>query len=169
MLNARVFAVLLCAVFTASCATQNELASGGSGIEPTADRSIATNREKLKKRTLLTYTVQHSRVATKCFPTRLKNILAKVGKKYGVPPVVKSGYRSPRMNRRVGGARNSAHMRCEAADISVKGVSHYKLARYLRSLPEVGGVGTYGCRGIVHVDVGKKRSWHYKCRKRRKR
>ena len=38
---------------------------------------------------------------------------------YGKPIHVTSGYRSPAVNRAVGGARNSQHMRGEAADITV--------------------------------------------------
>ncbi|MEM8837061.1 MAG: D-Ala-D-Ala carboxypeptidase family metallohydrolase [Pseudomonadota bacterium] len=167
MLDGRIFTVLLCAVFITSCAAQTDLESGGGATDPTTAQSIVITSE-LKPGTLLTYTVQHGRVATECFPLRLKTILAKVEAKYGVPPVVTSGYRSPNTNRQMGSARNSAHMRCEAADISVEGVSRYQLARFLRSLPDVGGVGTYGCRGVVHVDVGEKRSWDFQCRNRRK-
>lgn len=35
---------------------------------------------------------------------------------YGKPMVVTSGYRTPEDNARVGGAKNSAHLHCQAAD-----------------------------------------------------
>ena len=38
---------------------------------------------------------------------------------YGAPIHVTSGYRSPAVNKAVGGARNSQHMLGEAADITV--------------------------------------------------
>ena len=37
------------------------------------------------------------------------------------PLIVSSGYRSPALNQAVGGAKNSQHMRGEAADVSCKG------------------------------------------------
>lgn len=40
----------------------------------------------------------------------------------GVPVVVNSGYRSPRVNKAVGGSKTSQHMLGEAADIIVPGV-----------------------------------------------
>ncbi len=38
--------------------------------------------------------------------------------KYGKPTTVNSGYRPGRYNEAVGGARNSAHLTCEAVDFS---------------------------------------------------
>lgn len=125
--------------------------------------------KKLKEKTVVAYAFTHQtkRVHTKCFPKALRKILAKVKKKYGKAPVVSSGYRSKKHNRRVGGARRSMHVSCKAADIRVPGVGKHALAKYLRSIRGVGGVGTYCGRGIVHVDVGVRRDWHYRCRKRR--
>lgn len=114
------------------------------------------------------YTKAGNHVSTRCFPKRLTNILRKVQSRYGVKPVINSGFRSSKQNRRVGGARNSYHVKCMAADIKVPGVSKYKLARYLRSISGVGGVGTYACKSFIHVDVGPKRSWHWRCRGKRR-
>lgn len=44
--------------------------------------------------------------------------LDKVRELWGKPIGVNSGYRSPELNRAVGGAKNSQHMRGEAADIT---------------------------------------------------
>lgn len=44
--------------------------------------------------------------------------LDKVREMWGKPIGVNSGYRSPELNRAVGGAKNSQHLRGEAADIS---------------------------------------------------
>lgn len=44
--------------------------------------------------------------------------LDKVREMWGKPIGVNSGYRSPELNRAVGGAKNSQHMRGEAADIT---------------------------------------------------
>jgi len=41
----------------------------------------------------------------------------------GGPVVISSGYRSPKLNEAVGGAKNSQHMTGKAADITVPGMS----------------------------------------------
>jgi len=96
-------------------------------------------------------------------------ILRQVERKYGKKVVVTSGYRSKAANRRAGGARNSRHTFCDGADIQVKGVSKWKLATYLRSLPGRGGVGTYCHTQSVHIDTYKVRDWNWRCRKKKKR
>ena len=126
--------------------------------------SKKTSRKTLKQ--YVAYRAAHNRVNTSCFPTRLRSVLNKVRARYGATAIVSSGYRSKSHNRRVGGARRSMHMQCKAADIRVPGVNKYQLARYLKTIPSVGGVGTYGCNGSVHVDVGPKRQWHWRCRRR---
>lgn len=45
------------------------------------------------------------------------NVLEPLRKAYGAPIVVTSGYRSPALNRAVGGAKSSQHMKGQAADI----------------------------------------------------
>ena len=114
------------------------------------------------------YSVANNRVSTKCFPGRLRKILGQVHHRFGKKPEVSSGYRTAAYNRRIGGSRGSYHTKCQAADIKVRGVDKYVLAKYIRSLPDRGGVGVYGCRGIVHVDVGPRRNWYHRCRKRRR-
>lgn len=74
-----------------------------------------------------------------------------------------SGYRSPKTNnmlRRKSGAvaKNSYHMKGQAADIRVPGSSTKKVRNTARAL-RVGGVGYYPRSGFVHVDTGKVRSW----------
>jgi uncharacterized protein YcbK (DUF882 family) len=74
-----------------------------------------------------------------------------------------SGYRSPdyndglrRRSRRV--SRESLHMEGLAADVVIPGVSALELAKYAKSL-DAGGVGFYGNRAFVHIDVGPVRHW----------
>lgn len=74
-----------------------------------------------------------------------------------------SGYRSPKTNnmlrRNSGGvARNSYHMKGQAADIRVPGSSTKKVRNAARAL-RVGGVGYYSRSGFVHVDTGDVRTW----------
>lgn len=51
-----------------------------------------------------------------------ENVLDKVRAHFGRPVIVNSGYRSPAVNKKVGGAASSQHVRGEAADIKVPGV-----------------------------------------------
>ena len=48
----------------------------------------------------------------------VENILDPLREKYGKPIRVNSGYRSPELNRAVGGAATSQHIKGEAADIT---------------------------------------------------
>lgn len=54
------------------------------------------------------------------------NILDPVREKLGEPIYVSSAYRSPRLNRAVGGVADSQHMKGEAADVYTKSVDGNK-------------------------------------------
>lgn len=54
---------------------------------------------------------------------------------FGAPIYVNSGYRSPELNRRVGGARRSYHMEGRAADIDSRTGRNRELYEILRRLP----------------------------------
>lgn len=109
---------------------------------------------------------QRDSVNVSCFKPGLVNILKTIERRFGKRVVVTSGYRSPEHNKRVRGAPRSQHMNCAAADIVVQGVSKWELARFARSLPNRGGVGTYCHTNAVHVDVGPERDWNWRCRGR---
>ena len=49
------------------------------------------------------------------------------------PVIVTSGYRSPALNKLVGGSVNSHHVLGMAADIEVPGVTNYDLAEWIRN------------------------------------
>jgi uncharacterized protein YcbK (DUF882 family) len=70
-----------------------------------------------------------------------------------------SGYRCPTHNTRVGGARNSEHVRGIAADVSSTNMSVAQLYAICEQFPAFknGGLGRY--RWGVHVDTGAKRRW----------
>lgn len=51
------------------------------------------------------------------------NVLEPLRVKFGAPITVTSGYRCPELNKAVGGAADSQHMRGEAADIKAKSPS----------------------------------------------
>jgi len=110
---------------------------------------------------------QRDSVQTICLKPALLGLLKLVQYHYGEPVVITSGYRGAAHNSRVGGVRHSKHMSCEAADIQVDGISKWDLAGYLRSLPGRGGVGTYCYTDSVHLDIGEKRDWNWRCRRRK--
>ena len=76
----------------------------------------------------------------------------------GSPLVIRSGYRSPAYNKRVGGAAQSQHLFAKAADIYVKdyAMSSFQLAQRLVSDESLvalfGGVGLGSVKN-VHVDI----------------
>lgn len=113
--------------------------------------------------------LQTSSVQVGCFKPELMKVLKTVERKYGRKVMVTSGYRSPARNRRAGGVRNSSHVYCKAADIQVAGVSKWDLAKFLRTIPGRGGVGTYCRTKSVHIDVGSQRDWHHPCRRTKSR
>lgn len=79
------------------------------------------------------------------------------------PFMLLSGYRSPQTNAMLrenssGVARNSLHMRGQAADLRLDGRSVNQIARAALSC-HAGGVGRYSGSGFVHMDCGAVRTW----------
>ena len=60
------------------------------------------------------------------------NVLEPVRAHFGKPVVVSSGYRSPKVNRAIGGSATSQHMSGQAADFEIPGVSNCDVAVYIR-------------------------------------
>jgi uncharacterized protein YcbK (DUF882 family) len=92
----------------------------------------------------------------------LHALLVKVGRPDAVIDIV-CGYRSPSTNAYLrshsnGVAKHSLHMKGEAIDIRVPGVSLAKLRKAALSL-HLGGVGYYPHSQFLHVDVGRIRQW----------
>ena len=108
--------------------------------------------------------VQRDDVQTACFPSKLVGLLHSIERRFGKRVLVTSGYRSPSHNRAVNGAKHSQHMNCNAADIVIPDVDRFAVASFVRSLPGRGGVGTYCHTAAIHVDVGPKRDWNWRCR-----
>jgi uncharacterized protein YcbK (DUF882 family) len=79
------------------------------------------------------------------------------------PYMLLSGYRSPQTNNMLranssGVARNSLHMRGQAADLRLDNRSVSQIARAALSC-HAGGVGRYSGSGFVHMDCGDVRTW----------
>lgn len=87
---------------------------------------------------------------------RLLGILEAIRAIAGRPLPIISGCRSQRLNESVGGARNSQHLKCEAADIP-KGFVDEAGARRAGAT----GVGVSADGWAVHVDTGPARRWDY--------
>lgn len=92
----------------------------------------------------------------------VKNVLQKVRDYYKSPVRISSGYRSPKLNKLVGGSSTSQHMTGEAADFIVVGVDNYEVADYIRKnllfdqliLEYYGG----GNVGWIHVSYSRSRN-----------
>jgi len=79
------------------------------------------------------------------------------------PYMLLSGYRSPQTNamlrsRSRGVAKNSLHMKGQAADLRLKSRSVHQMARAAVAC-KAGGVGRYSGSNFVHMDCGVVRSW----------
>jgi uncharacterized protein YcbK (DUF882 family) len=79
------------------------------------------------------------------------------------PFTLLSGYRSPSTNamlrsRSSGVARNSRHLRGEAADVQLQSRSVGQMYQAARAC-NAGGVGRYSRSNFIHVDCGPVRSW----------
>ncbi|MBB3913256.1 D-Ala-D-Ala carboxypeptidase family metallohydrolase [Rhizobium fabae] len=107
--------------------------------------------------------LQNDNVEVGCFKPDLLKVIKTVETHFGRPVVITSGYRDEEHNRLVGGADESMHKSCEAADIRIDGVPKWDIAAYIRSLPDRGGVGTYCHTDSVHLDTGKTRDWNWGC------
>lgn len=90
-----------------------------------------------------------------------RDVLDVIEDKLGKPLIVHSGYRSPKVNAGIGGAKNSQHMTCEACDFTVKGVSVAELFEIVRGLgvPFDQIIEEFG--SWVHISWGT--SWRKEC------
>jgi uncharacterized protein YcbK (DUF882 family) len=76
---------------------------------------------------------------------------------------ITSGYRSPQHNKKIGGAKDSQHVKGMAADIKVSGMTPKEVALVIEGLIEQGkmkqgGIGIYP--SWIHYDVrGTKARW----------
>ena len=80
----------------------------------------------------------------------LVDYLQQIRDHFGSPVTINSGYRSPSYNESVGGASRSYHVRGQAADIVVSGVSPSEVAAYAETLG-MHGIGLYS--SFTHVDT----------------
>ena len=75
---------------------------------------------------------------------------------FGKPIKINSGYRTPKYNKSIGGAKYSQHKLAKAADIVIEGVHphtvHYTIEKLIeRGLMKDGGLGKYN--SFTHYDI----------------
>lgn len=71
---------------------------------------------------------------------------------------IRSGYRTPQVNRRVHGAGDSLHVRASAIDLGVPRGRLGMVAEMAQRLG-AGGVGVYARSSFLHLDTGPVRRW----------
>jgi uncharacterized protein YcbK (DUF882 family) len=74
------------------------------------------------------------------------------------PLEIRSGYRTPQINRRAHGAGDSLHLRASAVDLSIP-VGRMAAATEAALKLGRGGVGVYRGRSFIHLDSGAVRHW----------
>lgn len=72
------------------------------------------------------------------------------------PITINSGYRSPKHNKNIGGAKNSYHLTGLAVDISVKDMTPKEVGKVIEELMDHGKITKGGLKvysGWVHYDI----------------
>lgn len=78
---------------------------------------------------------------------------------FGKQIAIKSGFRDPKTNEKVGGAKGSQHIHGAALDLDVSGLSKPERLELIRIASAQGftGIGVYN--NSLHLDIGPRRSW----------
>jgi zinc D-Ala-D-Ala carboxypeptidase len=61
-----------------------------------------------------------------------KNILQPVREHFDLPVIISSGYRSPALNRTIGGSITSQHLTGQAVDFEIPSISNLQVAEWIR-------------------------------------
>ena len=81
-----------------------------------------------------------------------EKVLEPIRKHFDRPVIVTSGYRSPKVNKAIGGSATSQHCFGQAADFTVPGVGNLDLCKWIeRNLNYDQLIYEYGESGWVHV------------------
>lgn len=82
----------------------------------------------------------------------VERILQPLRNHVGVPVIIRSGYRTPSWNKKVGGVDGSQHLVGKAADILVPGFGKIDLYNLINNRFDPPGLGIYDSEPI-HVDI----------------
>ena len=97
--------------------------------------------------------VSSSTVNAFCLSPQLRFLIWEFEGHFGKKVVMQSGYRDNYHNNAAGGADNSYHTKCMAADFYIPGVDKSRLIEFAMRTSAVGGLGCYPGRNFIHVDV----------------
>lgn len=86
----------------------------------------------------------------------VREVLQAIREHFNVPVTINSAYRTETYNRKVGGAKQSYHVKGQAFDIVVKNKTPGEVARYAQQL---GVKGIIQYNGFVHIDSRKTKYW----------
>lgn len=129
-----------------------------SGCVPMALFATGSGRDYASYSSSWGTMVASKNVNTICLSPTLRLALMDFEGHFGKKAVLNSGYRSPWHNSAVGGADDSYHMKCMAADFFIPGVPKSELIAYAKTVGLVGGLGCYPGRNFIHIDV-RARPW----------
>ncbi len=88
-----------------------------------------------------------------CISPKLRFLIWEFEGHFGRKVIMHSGYRDRQHNTAAGGADNSYHTKCMAADFYIPGVDKRELIAFAMRTSSVGGLGCYLGRPFIHVDV----------------
>ncbi len=97
--------------------------------------------------------VASNEVNALCLSPKLRLAIWEFEGHFGRKVVMNSGFRDGQHNAAAGGADNSYHTKCMAADFQIPGVDKQQLIAFAKSTDIVGGLGCYPGRDFIHVDV----------------
>jgi len=88
-----------------------------------------------------------------CISPKLRFLIWEFEGRFGRKVIMNSGYRDGQHNNAAGGADNSYHTKCMAADFYIPGVDKSDLIAFAMRTDSVGGLGCYPGKQFIHVDV----------------
>lgn len=97
----------------------------------------------------------HDKTDKVLIDTDLVNVLQSIRNHFKKPVIITSAYRTAAYNSSIGGSSGSLHVKGQAADIQINGISPVLVGMYADSLG-VGGIGLYAYgtfTGFNHIDT----------------